>query len=78
MNEDEIKPYHAILKTIIWDTQALISKIASDALASFAQGDELKMMLLGIKRFTRYDAQNVRDARRLIASAIISANKYCY
>jgi len=78
MNEDEIKPYQAMLKTLIWDTQALISKIASDALASFAQGDELKIMLLGVKRFTRYDAQNVRNARRLIASGIISANKYCY
>lgn len=78
MNDNEIKPYLAILKTLIWDTQAQVSKIASDALASFAQGDELKIMLLGIKRFTRYEAQNVRDSRRFIASGIISANKYCY
>jgi alkylation response protein AidB-like acyl-CoA dehydrogenase len=68
----------AIVKTYFYDSADRISKAAKDALNSFAQGDELKMMLMGLKRFTKTEAFNPKEARQLIATKIIENNKYCY
>lgn len=65
------------LKIFIWDAQSRIYKNAQDALVSFAEGDELKVMLLGLKRFTRYEAPKVLEMRRLIAKVCIDQNSYC-
>ena len=53
-----------------------INKFGKDAINSFADGDEQRMMLLGLKRFTKVDAFNGKDARRRIAARLISENKY--
>jgi len=68
--------YDAILKTFITDTTARMNKNATDALTGFAEGDLLKTMLLGLKRFTKYQPINVKAARRLVASKLIEANDY--
>lgn len=68
----------AIVKTFFYDVADKIDKAGKDALNSFAEGDELKMMLMGLKRFTKTEAFNPKVARQLIASKIIEANKYCY
>lgn len=51
---------------------------AKQALCSFAEGDDLKMMLAGLRRFTKVEPFNSKDARQLIAKQLIDANKYCY
>jgi hypothetical protein len=58
------------------DSADNIWKWGKDAITSFADGDELKMMNLGIKRFTKTEAYNAKDARRRIAQVIIDENKY--
>jgi hypothetical protein len=68
--------YDAILKTFITDATARMNKNATDALTGFAEGDLLKTMLLGLKRFTKYQPINVKAARRLVASKLIDANDY--
>ncbi|MFK8009195.1 MAG: acyl-CoA dehydrogenase family protein [Saprospiraceae bacterium] len=68
--------YDAILKTFITDATARMNKNATDALTGFAEGDLLKTMLLGLKRFTKYQPINVKAARRLVASKLIDANEY--
>ena len=68
--------YDAILKTYITDATARMHKNATDALTGFAEGDLLKTMLLGLKRFTKYTPINVKKARRLVASKLIEANDY--
>ncbi|MCB9185770.1 MAG: acyl-CoA dehydrogenase family protein [Flavobacteriales bacterium] len=65
-----------MVKVYFNDTADNIWKWGKDAIASFAEGDELKMMSLGIKRFTKTDVYNVKDARRRIAKVIIDENKY--
>lgn len=69
--------YDALLKVFITDATARIQKDASDALASFAEGDLLRTLLMGLKRFTKYPPVNVKNERRKIASALIAANEYC-
>lgn len=46
------------------------------AVTAFAEGDELRMMLLGLKRFTKYDPINTTAIRRDVANYIIEAGGY--
>lgn len=48
------------------------------ALQSFAEGDELRIMLMGLKRFTKYEPFNTKDARRRIAAKVLEEGKYCF
>lgn len=48
------------------------------AITSFAEGDELRGMLMGLKRFTKIEPMNLKDARRQIADAMIAGNKYIF
>lgn len=68
--------YDAILKVFIHDAQARISKNATDAIASFTEGDLQKTFLMGLKRFAKYPPVNVKSERETIARALISANDY--
>ena len=68
----------AIVKTYFVDAADNINKTAKDALNAFAEGDELRMMLMGLKRFTKTEPFNTKEARQQIALKVIEANKYCF
>ena len=68
----------AIVKTFFFDAASKIEKAGKDAINSFAEGDELRMMLMGLKRFTKTDAFNPKEARQQIAMKLIEANSYCF
>lgn len=70
--------YDAMLQVYIHDATARMTKNATDALASFAEGDLLKTFLMGLKRFTKYPAVNVKEKRRLVADAVLKANGWCF
>ncbi len=55
-----------------------INTAGRTAITSFAEGDELRGMMMGIKRFTKIDPKNLKDARRKIADAMIAENKYIF
>jgi len=55
-----------------------LQKAGKEALWAFAEGDELRMMLIGLKRFTKMEPFNVKNSRQLVAQQLIAANKYCY
>ena len=48
------------------------------AITSFAEGDELRGMLMGLKRFTKIEPINLKNARREIADAMIAENKFIF
>lgn len=48
------------------------------AVSAFAEGDELRMMLLGLKRFTKYDPVNTIGLRKEVAMEVIKKNNYCF
>ena len=58
------------------DAVDAVNKAGKEAINAFADGDEQRMMLLGLKRFTKMAPFNSKDARRRIADACIGANKY--
>lgn len=73
----EQKPLQeAILKVFFHDVNGRLTKNALDALASFCEGDLLKTLSMGVKRFTKYPLVNVKEKRRTIAQAILKSNKY--
>ena len=57
-------------KTYLFDAADRIHKNGKDAINAFASGDEQRMMLLGLKRFTKVAPFNTKDARRRIAAKL--------
>lgn len=68
----------AMAKTYIYDACAKMNKFGTDAINSFAEGDEKRMMLMGLKRFTKPTDINPKENRHLIAEKMIDKNSYCY
>lgn len=77
-NSEEAAVYLDIAKTYLFDTSDRVNKSGRDAINAFAEGDEQRMMLLGIKRFTKAAPFNTKAARRRIADKLISDNKYSF
>ena len=57
---------------------ARVNNAGREAITSFAEGDELRVMLMGLKRFTKIEPLNLKNARRRIADAMIEENKYIF
>jgi alkylation response protein AidB-like acyl-CoA dehydrogenase len=76
--EEEAKPYIDMAKIYINDAVDRLNIYGKQAIASFAEGDEKRMMLMGLKRFTKLDPANAKQLRRNIADKLIEANKYCF
>lgn len=65
-------------RTFLYDAADRVHKSGKDAINAFASGDEQRMMLLGVKRFTKAEPYNSKDARRRIAAKLIADNKYTF
>ena len=65
-----------ITRTYLYDAADQIQKFGKDAINAFAEGDEQRMMLLGLKRFTKTDPFNSKEAKRRIADKLIAEQKY--
>jgi hypothetical protein len=76
-NENEASIYSDILKVFFTDSIDRLNKSGKTAITSFADGDEQRIMLLGLKRFTKYETINTKDARRRISDKMVEANEYC-
>jgi len=59
-----------IARTFLFDTSDRVHKLGKDAVIAFAVGDELKMMLMGMRRYTKMAPFNTKDARRRIAAKL--------
>lgn len=77
-DQSEIQEQIAMVQTYIYDVSDKINKSGKDALNAFGEGDELRMMLMGMKRFTKVESFNSKEARQAISTKMIEANKYCY
>ena len=65
-----------MLRVFFTDAMDRINKSGRDGLSSFAEGDEARIMQMGLKRFTKYKPVNIRDHRRRIAKYFIEAGNY--
>lgn len=65
-----------ITRTFLYDAADRINKYGKDAINGFAEGDEQRMMLLGLKRFTKAEPFNSKEAKRRIAEKLINDGNY--
>jgi alkylation response protein AidB-like acyl-CoA dehydrogenase len=77
-SESELQPYVNMTKVYISDAVERINLHGKHAIAAFAEGDDLKMLMLGLKRFTKQEPVNTTKLRREIADKLIEADKYCF
>lgn len=76
--EDNVKEPIAMMRCYLNDAVDKVAKAGKEAINAFATGDEQKMMLLGLRRFTKTEPFDSKDARRLIADKLIEEGKYCF
>ena len=65
-------------KTFICDAADRINHAGKNAINAFAEGDEQRMMLMGLKRFTKTENFNTKEARRRIADKLIDTEHYFF
>ncbi|WP_431161488.1 acyl-CoA dehydrogenase family protein [Flagellimonas beolgyonensis] len=69
----------AMSKLYLYRAVDIIQQKAKEAIVSFAEGDEQRMMLMGLKRFTKYTNQpNVVALRTQIADKVAADNGYTF
>ena len=76
--EDAVKGQIDIARVYLDSVVDHVSIAGKQALNAFAEGDELRMMLMGLRRFTKTEPFNSKEARQRIARQLIEANRYCY
>jgi alkylation response protein AidB-like acyl-CoA dehydrogenase len=70
--------YKDILGCFLYDAADRILKSGKDAINAFAEGDEQRMILMGLRRFTKAQPFNSKEARRRIADVLIAKNAYAF
>lgn len=76
--EEACADYIAMTQVYMATAVDRINAAAKEAIASFTKGDEQKVMLMGLKRFTKMDLVNTKELRRQIADTLIKEGKYAY
>ena len=76
--EEAIREQIDMMQVYIRDAGDKIFKSGKEALNAFADGDERRMMMTGLKRFTKTEDINTTEARRRVAAKLITQNKYCF
>ena len=76
--EDALSRELDMARVYLYDAVDLVEKAGKDAIASMAEGDEQRLLAMGLKRFTKAELFNSKEARRRIAAGLIEANEYMY
>lgn len=77
--EAQAADFVKMAKLYLYHAVDLVESKGKEAIVSFAEGDEQKVMLMGLKRFTKYQNQpNVAALREAIANKVIEENSYCF
>jgi alkylation response protein AidB-like acyl-CoA dehydrogenase len=70
--------YKDMLGCYLYDAADRILKSGKDAINAFAEGDEQRMILMGLRRFTKAQPFNSKEARRRIADVLIEKTAYAF
>jgi len=76
--EEATKYFEKMTRVYVNDALEKVNWFGKNAVAAFAEGDELKVMLLGLKRFTKFDPVDTIHLRREIADKMIEEEKFCF
>lgn len=77
--QDNVKEQIAMAKLNLFHAIDVIETAGKHSIISFSKGDEQRMMLMGLKRFIKYENMpNIVELRHTIAEKVIKENKYCF
>lgn len=77
--EDKIQEQIAMAKLYLYQAVDVVTLKGKESIISFAEGDEQRMMLMGLRRFTKYtNMPNVVGLREAITSKLVAENEYCF
>ena len=67
-----------MLRVQLSDAMERLGFSGRQTLAAMSDGDEQRMLLMGLKRFTKLAPFNTKDARRRVAAKLIEEGKFCF
>lgn len=77
--EDNVKEQIAMAKLYLYKAVDIVTLKGKESIISFAEGDEQRMMLMGLRRFTKYtNMPNIVAIRELITTKLVHENQYCF
>ena len=76
---ENIKEQIAMAQLYLYKAVDIVNSKGKEGIASFAEGDEQRMMMMGLRRFTKYtNIPNVVELREIIAKKLVEENQYCF
>ena len=77
--EDKVKEEIAMAKLYLYKAVDIVNLKGKESIISFAEGDEQRVMLMGLRRFTKYtNMPNIVALRETITTKLVTENEYCY
>ena len=77
--ENDVKEQIAIAQLYLYQAVDIISQKGKESIVSFVEGDEQRMMLMGLRRYTKYaNMPNVVGLREIITNKLVAENNYCF
>lgn len=69
----------AMAKLYLYKAVDVVTQKGKESIISFAEGDEQRMMLMGLRRFTKYtNMPNIVGLRETITAKLVAENGYCF
>jgi alkylation response protein AidB-like acyl-CoA dehydrogenase len=77
--ETKVQEQIAMAKLYLYKAVDIVALRGKESIISFAEGDEQRMMLMGLRRFTKYtNMPNIVGLRETITSKLVAENGYCF
>jgi len=69
----------AMAKLYLYKALDIVALRGKESIISFAEGDEQRIMLMGLRRFTKYaNMPNIVELRETITTKLVAENSYCF
>jgi alkylation response protein AidB-like acyl-CoA dehydrogenase len=77
--EGKVQEQIAMAKLYLYNAVDIVNAKGKESIISFAEGDEQRMMLMGLRRFTKYtNMPNIVALREIITKKLVDENEYCF
>ena len=77
--EAKVAEQIAMAKLYLYKAVDIVTQKGKESVISFAEGDEQRMMLMGLRRFTKYsNMPNIIGLKEIVTSKLVAENEYCF
>jgi alkylation response protein AidB-like acyl-CoA dehydrogenase len=77
--QEKVQEQIAMAKLYLYQAVDIVTLKGKESVISFVEGDEQRMMLMGLRRFTKYtNMPNIVGLREIITKKLVAENEYCF